>query len=270
MVSYAYALTKDGRRRAPRPLFGVSIVKPFPWLRIALGIGGMAFLVRREYKSRYEVSPREQFLRKVAVTPYGVLGMQMSLQGGLVRAGSEPDEGTCIVDPADLRHIFTTATGAEGASGAIYNMLGLRGPFPDDVVQAISRLCDAKLHKYSEKNNVIHVIDPDFREGTWSEREAALELSRAYRNLLHEFVGGEGDVLRVPPLSSGQRAGPLYSQLPIITQSAMAMAFDQLHIFDREYLLRRDKRIELCVFMNREWDLYQSVFKNCTQPTRLE
>ncbi|CBH18020.1 uncharacterized protein TEOVI_000434000 [Trypanosoma equiperdum] len=269
MVSYASALTKDGRKRAPRPLFGVNIVKPFPWVRVVLGLGAVAFLTRREYNARYQVSPRDQFLRKVVVVPYGVLGMQMTLQGGLVRAGSEPDESTFIVDPANLRHIFTTAVGATGASGAIYNMLGLRGPFPDEVVQAISRVCDTKFYKYGERANVIHVVDPDFREGAWSEREAAVELSRAYRNVFHEFVRGDGDVLRVPPLSSGVLSGSLYNQLPIITQSAVAMAFEQLHTFDREYLLRRDKQVELCVFMNREWDMYQNVFKNCTQPSKL-
>ncbi|EAN90476.1 hypothetical protein C3747_76g225 [Trypanosoma cruzi] len=261
MVSYKEGFTRDGRKRAPRVLFGVHTIRPFPWIRVALGVGAMAYVFRQQYLARYYISPEEQFLRKIVVAPYGVLGNQMTLQGSMVRAGSEPDENVVVVDSADLRHIFTTADGATGASGAIYNWLNLRGPFPDEVVKAVWRVCDAKWFRYGEKN-VIHVIGPDFREGTWSEREAALELSRAYRNALHEFVMSEGDMLRMAPISHGVHSGPLYSQLPPITQSALSMAFEQLHIFDREYLLRQDKSIELCIFMNREWDMYMNVFKN--------
>ncbi|KEG12400.1 hypothetical protein DQ04_01741020 [Trypanosoma grayi] len=268
MVSYKEGVTHDGRKRAPRLLFGVTYIKPFPWIRVALGLGAMSLVVWQQYQARHTVPTKEQFLRKIVVAPYGVLGMQMSLQGGMVRAGGEPDDSVVVVDAADLRHIFTTADGASGASGAIYKWLGLRGQFPDELVRAISRVCDAKWFKYGDKN-VIHVIGPDFREGTWSEREAALELSRAYRNALHEFAISDGDVLRMAPISTGVQAGPLYNQLPPITGSALAMAFEQLHVFDREYLLRRDKKIELCVFMNREWDMYQTVFKNHQQLLKL-
>ncbi|KAH9598129.1 hypothetical protein LSM04_004361 [Trypanosoma melophagium] len=269
MVSCKETVSRDGRKRAPRLLFGVNIIKPFPWIRVLVGIGAMAALLRQHYVAQHYIPPQEQFLRKVVIAPYGVLGTQMTLQGGVKRVAGEPDENVVIVDAAELRHIFTTTEGAKGASGAIYNWLGLRGQFPDDVVRAISRVCDAKWFKYGEDKNVIHVIGPDFREGMWSEREAALELSRAYRNTLHEFVMSEGDVLRMAPISNGEQAGPLYNQLPPITQSALTMAFEQLHVFDREYLLRRDKRVELCVFMNREWDMYQTVFKNCAQAAKL-
>ncbi|KAG8348819.1 Macro domain [Trypanosoma vivax] len=265
MVSYTNALTRDGRKRAPRPQFGVHIVKPFPWLRVLLGLGGIAYFARREYITRHQTPPREKFLSKIFVAPYGVLGTQMNLQGGLSQTGSKPQEGVVIVDCTDLRHILTTAEGAVGASGAIYNMLGLRGAFPEEVVSAISRLCDAKFFKYGDNQSVIHVIGPDFREGRWSEREAALVLSSAYRNVLHEFVRVDADTLRVPPISSGLLAGPLHDQLPIITQTALALAFEQLHVFDREYLLRHDRRIELCVFMNRDWDMYRTVFQNYKQ-----
>ncbi|RNF02005.1 uncharacterized protein Tco025E_08475 [Trypanosoma conorhini] len=264
MVSYKEGVTRDGRKRAPRLLFGLNVVRPFPWIRVLVGVGAMAFVFRQQYLAHYYLSPEEQFLRKIVVAPYGVLGNQMTLQGSMIRAGGEPDEGVVVVDSADLRHIFTTADGATGASGAIYNWLKLRGPFPDEVVRAISRVCDAKWFRYGDKN-VIHVIAPDFREGTWSEREAVLELSRAYRNALHEFVMSDGNVLRVAPISHGAHSGPLYNQLPPLTQSALSMAFEQLHVFDREYLLRRDKSIELCIFMNREWDMYQTVFKTHKQ-----
>lgn len=68
---------------------------------------------------------------------------------------------------------------------------------------ALSKVCDAKFYSYASDKNVIHVIPPDFREGMWSEREAAIELSRAYRNTLHEFVVSGCDELRLPPLSNG-------------------------------------------------------------------
>ena len=116
---------------------------------------------------------------------------------------------------------------------------------------------------------VIHTIGPDFRVGKWTDREASLALARAYRNVLHEFVMSGCDTLRVAPVSSGIYSGPLYNQVPVLTQEALTLGFDQLHEFDKEALLGPKKRIELCVFMSREWDSYCNAFDSIAPPQKL-
>lgn len=267
MVSYIEGrMTHDGRKRAPRLLFGSNYRKPFPFFRAGLGIATMTFVCYTYYKQSTHVSPQQQFMRKIKVQPYGVLGTQMTLQASLRREAVEPDESMAITDPTDLLQVYGSAKDATGTSGSIYKWLGLSGPFPDDVVVAMNKVSDAKHSTYPGEKHVIHVSVPDFREGIWSEREAAIELSRSYRNTMHEFVMSECDTLRMVPISSDIRSGPLFNQLPKITHEALLMAFEQLHVFDKEYVLRPQKHIELCVFMNREWDAFDKVFKNLAVP----
>ena len=260
MPSFKYdRVTKDGRPRAPLRLIGPNHVRPFPAIRVTLGIGALGYVIYDKFFSDSYTTPRERFLRKIKIVDYGVLGTQLTLQGSLSKVAPLPGENTVIVDPAGLKYIKTTAAGAGGAAGAIYHWLGLSGAFPPNVSNCIHHVCDARYHDYDGKR-VIHVVGPDFREGKWSEREASLELSRAYRNIFHEFAISNGDVLRLPPVSGGIFAGPLYDQMPPLTQQAISSAFEQLHQFDREYLLRENKKVELCIFMNREWDMYGAVF----------
>jgi O-acetyl-ADP-ribose deacetylase (regulator of RNase III) len=232
------------------------------------GVGLVAYIYYDVYSERFVETPSRRFLKKISVVPYGVLGTQMTLQNSLIQAGPAPDDSTVVLDPAGLNHIHGVASNAGGASGAIYNWLGLKGEFPEAVRKFISRACDAKLFDYNN-HKVVHVVGPDFREGRWTEREAAIELSRAYRNALHEFVMSEGDTFRMAPISGGIFSGPLYSQMPPITQQALSMAFEQLHHFDREYVLKGNKKLELCVFMNREWDMYKTAFENLTASAKL-
>lgn len=265
--------TKDGRKRAPQNLFGVHHVRPFPAFRMILAAGVAYYVFKQNYAVTTE-SPQQKFLRKVKLSPYGVLGTQMNMQGGQSRIAAEPDDNTVVVDPAGLKYIQGVAAGAGGAAGSIYNWLGLRGPFPEAVRRFVTKACDAKYHEYAgptegSVRRVIHAVGPDFREGTWSEREAAVELSRAYRNVFHEFAQSEADHLRLLPLSGGVFAGPLYNQLPPITQQAISMAFEQLHTYDRDYLLKEKKVIELCIFMDREFDQYKNVFDNVIPSSKL-
>jgi O-acetyl-ADP-ribose deacetylase (regulator of RNase III) len=265
-------LTTDGRKRAPQNLFGVHHKKPFPFVRMCIAMGIAYYVFQTNYAQQSE-TPQQKFLRKVKLVPYGVLGTQMNLQGGQSRIAAEPDENTVIVDPAGLKYIHSLASLAGGAAGSIYNWIGLKGAFPEEVRRNVSKTCDAKCYEYPTSSGavkkVIHAVGPDFRQGEWSEREAAIELSRAYRNVLHEFAQSEADHLRLLPLSGGVFAGPLYNQLPPITQQAMSMAFEQLHHFDREYVLRDKKSIELCIFMDREFDQYKNVFDNINPSSKL-
>jgi hypothetical protein len=107
---------------------------------------------------------------------------------------------------------------------------------------------------------VIHAIGPDFRVGKWTDREASMALARAYRNVLHEFVMSDCDTLRIAPISGGIFSGDLYNMMPVLTQEGLALGFDQLHEYDKEVLLRPGKRIELCIFLLREWDTYVNSF----------
>lgn len=261
-------LTKDGRRRAPRMLWGPRRPPQFPMIRFVLAFGAIAFTMRYYFKQKNEPKTSATFLKRIQIVPWGVLGTQLSLQGSLVPRAELPDADTAIVDPAGLKYIQSTADGAGAASGAIYNWLGLKGRFPDDVRNSIFDECDAKFHNYNGKK-VIHVVGPDFRVGTWSERAAAVELSRAYRNVLHEFVLSEATTLRILPISSGVFSGKLYDQMPPLTQEALSMAFEQLHTFDKEYVLDKNKNIELCIFMDREWDMYTKVFDYVTPSHKL-
>jgi O-acetyl-ADP-ribose deacetylase (regulator of RNase III) len=265
----ALRVTIDGRKRAPQNLFGTKHIKPFPWVRVLTVAGVGAYFFRNWYQTQFQETQAQRFLRKVQIAPYGVLGTQLTLQGSLARVASEPTDSTVIVDPAGLKYIQTVAAAAGGAAGAIYNWIGLKGAFPEEVRRYVLKVCDAKLYEYPNSKRVIHVVGPDFREGQWSEREAAIELSRAYRNVLHEFVISEGDTLRMLPISGGVFSGPLYNQMPPLTQQALSMAFEQLHQFDREYILRDAKSIELCIFMNREWDMYNKVFQYVAPSAKL-
>lgn len=265
--------TKDGRLRAPLHLVGPARNRR----RLAFGPGFFLFCcfsaAGKYYYDKYAVlTPQQEFMRGIRIVPYGVLGTQLSLQGSLLDKAPLPDENTVITDPAGLHHIRGTPDGAGGASGAIYNWLGLRKAFPDDVRRSIGRVGDAKYHDYDGKK-VIHVVGPDFRTGKWSEREATIELARAYRNLLHEFVMSDAEVLRIAPVSTGIFAGPLYDQMPPMTQQALSSGFEQLHVYDKETLngtaTQRPKKVELCVFMNREFDMYNKVFENVLPSAKL-
>lgn len=260
----AHRTTRDGRRRAPQHLFGTNHIKPFPWFRAIIGTGIMAAFVYETYRRGTYQTPQEIFISKIKVRPYGVLGTSMTMQGSLRREANEPDETVAVTDPADLMTLYSGAKKATGTSGAICKWLGLKGAFPDDVVVTVSRPTDAHHHLYGEDKHVIHVVGPDFREGIWSEREASIELSRAYRNVLHEFALSECDTLRMVPISSGDLAGPLHAQMPPMTHDALIMAFEQLHTFDKEYVLRPGKNINLCVFVNRDWDMFETAFKTLT------
>lgn len=270
MVQYAPPnFTKDGRLRAPRHLIGpYQRIKRTPWPLLFGAVAAVGYLGKQQYDKLMQTSPQKQFLQKVKIMPYGVLGTQLAMTGSMRQSGPQPDEQTCIVDPAGMHHVKTTAAGAGGAAAAIYNFIGLKGKFPDDVVGSIHGPTDAKFHDYGGVK-VIHAVGPDFRQGEWSEREAGLELSRAYRNALHEFVISEAKVLRVLPISSGIFSGPLYNQMPALTQEGLAMGFDQLHPYDVQSILEKDKRIELCIFMEREWDTYVQAFDLLQPPSKL-
>jgi len=263
--------TKDGRLRAPLHLVGPRRDRSrIPFGPAATVSAIILYMAKRKYDEYSSITPLQQFLGKVRIAPYGVLGTQLSMQGGLVEVAETPNEQTVITDPAGLHHIRGVAEGAGGAAGSIYKWLGLTGPFPSEVKAAVQGVGDAKYFEYPGGKKVIHTVGPDFRQGKWSEREATIELSRAYRNILHEHVISNGERLRLLPVSAGIFSGYLYDQMPRITQDALAAGFEQLHPYDKKYLSEgKGGEIELCIFMNREWDMYKTVFANLKPPSKL-
>lgn len=263
--------TKDGRLRAPLHLCGPHRNRNrIPFGPAATAAGIFLFMAKRKYDEYATITPLQQFLSRVHIAPYGVLGTQLSMQGGLVEVADLPNEQTVITDPAGLHHIRGVAEGAGGAAGSIYKWLGLTGRFPEEVRAAVQGTGDAKFHEYPGGKKVIHAVGPDFRQGKWSEREATIELSRAYRNILHEHVISNGERLRLLPVSAGIFSGHLYDQMPKITQDALAAGFEQLHPYDKKYLADgKGGDIDLCIFMNREWNMYKTVFANLTPPSKL-
>jgi hypothetical protein len=269
MVQYAQRTTKDGRVRAPMHMIGPKRVKGVPWpLQLAV-VTVVGYALKKQYDKLNQVTPQDRFVQKIKIVPYGVLGTQLSMTGSLRQLADSPDNDTVIVDPAGLHHIKGTAANASGASGAIYKHIGLTGKFPVEIQNAIHGPTDAKFYCYDGGAKVIHAVGPDFREGEWSEREAAVELSRAYRNILHEFVMSEASTLRLLPVSSGIFSGPLYNQMAALTHEAISMGFDQLHPYDAQAVTEKSKNVELCIFMEREWDPFVNAFDLLKAPAML-
>ena len=264
-VAYHPVRYSNGRPRAPRVIIG-PFVKRWPWIKIFF-FGSLGYYFgKKQYKEWSYVPPETQFIRAVNVVPYGALGTSLSMTGTQRNIVQPPDEDTVVVDPTALEYLMTTADDATSTSGAIYHWAGIKGMFPPEVREGVFKAGDAKRYNYDGKW-IVHVVAPDFRVGDWTEREASIELSRAYRNLLHEFVMTGKKRLRIPPLSYGMNAGDLYNQIPPLTQEALMSGFEQLHPFDKEHVL--ESEVELCIYFEREWDKFSTVFTHVTPPSKL-
>ena len=269
-------VTKDGRIRAPRfklahernrdKIYRVPI-----FMQLAF-VGGVIYFVNDQYERFSHVTPQQRFLQKMEVQPYGVMGDRMKGSQTLVPFGSPPDKDTTIVDLTNLKVVKNNVLRASGASKTVYNFLGVHDKLPSAVADALWKPTDAKLHRYSRSNGeqpVIHCVTPDFRKGLWSKREAALELSRAYRNILHEFVLSDTNTLRVAPVGSGIQSGTLHDEMAVLTHEAMSVAFEQLHPFDQKALIDDQRHIEVCIFSELEYEKYVVAFDHLTPPNPL-
>ena len=208
-------------------------------------------------------------LPKVAVVPYGVLGVQLDVSHHLVPVAGAPAADTVVVDPAGLRFIQDLGpAGAGGASGAIYSWLkiGLDARFPHDVTQAVLQEGDAKIHTYGQKQ-VIHVVGPDLgvvSTSTPATRASAVDkLTVAYRHILEEFLSSESLRLRLLPVSGGIFAGPFQKDLPAMTFASLDGAFRSLPPASQRRLLRTGTKISLCIFDQRQLEEFQAMCPAC-------
>ena len=113
--------------------------------------------------------PALDLLQRVQVVPYSVLGQQLVRGEGVVDRAGPPDAGIVFCDPAGLPFIQRTGPGgAGGASGAIYDFLGIRDDdaFPEPVREAVTAVGLAKHHAYPQEEggplHCIHTVGPNF------------------------------------------------------------------------------------------------------------
>jgi len=182
------------------------------------------------------------------------------------RAGP-PDAGIVFCDPAGLPFIQRTGPGgAGGASGAIYDFLGIRDDdaFPEPVREAVTAVGLAKHHAYPQEEggplHCIHTVGPNFNrrrdDGRQHSREEAQEeLAAAYKNVLCEFhaaASGEGGPtqLRLLPISGGIFAGPFADEIAPLTMDALGAAAAELPPEVSAHILApASPPLLLCVFL---------------------
>ena len=154
--------------------------------------------------------------------------------------------------------------GAGGAAGQIYRWLEIseHDAFPKPVRDAIRTPLQAKLHYYGTKA-CLHVVGPNFRGRSCSRDEALGELTEAYSAVLREFAGSRLGGLRLLPISGGLFAGRFAPELPELTCNALRRAFDALP--DRAQHIVSVARLDMCIFMESEYDLYVEAFEEETQ-----
>jgi hypothetical protein len=71
------------------------------------------------------------------------------------------------------------------------------------VIGAVNQSGDAKYHRYGCQANpqhVIHVVGPDFRTKNFTRCEATEQLTKAYTNVLTEFIDAALPMLRLLPI----------------------------------------------------------------------
>eukprot|EP00931_Biecheleriopsis_adriatica_P103592 TRINITY_DN78403_c0_g1_i1.p1 TRINITY_DN78403_c0_g1~~TRINITY_DN78403_c0_g1_i1.p1 ORF type:complete len:292 (-),score=72.19 TRINITY_DN78403_c0_g1_i1:190-1065(-) len=210
-------------------------------------------------------------LPHVEVVPYGVLGVQLTAHGIFAKKGSSPSAGTAVVDPAGLRFIQSLGpAGACCASAAVYDWVGIRNDaaFPESVRESVQDETDAAFHKYGDRD-VIHVVGPDFfaSDANSKGKELAVEdLTKAYGNVLSEFVASGAARLRLLPISGGTFAGPFKKDLPEMTFTALENSFISLSQHSQEALLEAlgDGKIEMCIFEEKELASFQSACDACS------
>eukprot|EP00930_Biecheleria_cincta_P049722 TRINITY_DN3491_c0_g1_i1.p1 TRINITY_DN3491_c0_g1~~TRINITY_DN3491_c0_g1_i1.p1 ORF type:complete len:1301 (-),score=273.03 TRINITY_DN3491_c0_g1_i1:80-3685(-) len=215
-------------------------------------------------------------LAKIVIKPHGVLG----IDEGKAKVEPRSKISAVVVDPAGWAFISKAgnAKGAAGASGAIYDWLGLRsagasGKFPMEVLNHFKAAQEedaetlAKWHRYEDGMDVIHTIGPKIMD----VYKSLPELTRTYVNVLDEFCkfidsaarSGPASnappqhLLRLLPVSSGifLRNKKLEKHMPQLTWTALSLAFGALPSAQQEQL--RTSVIEVCIFEKNKVPLYE-------------
>ena len=204
-------------------------------------------------------------LPRIRVVEYGVLGTQLVPSTGIVKQAKPPDDFTAFVDPAGLPFIRSGPGGAGGASGSIYEHIGIRGDgaFPEDVRKAVTEECRAHYHRYQTEggvHHVVHTVGPMLGQGKYTWDEAVAKLAGAYCNVLAQYSRfasikaalapkGTPVRLRLLPISGGIFAGEYQQQIAPLTLAALQAGIGLLTSEECGVLTKDETQIELCVFL---------------------
>ena len=203
-------------------------------------------------------------LPRIRVVDYGVLGTQLAPGTGIVKLAEPPDDLTAFVDPAGLPFIRSGPGGAGGASGSIYDHIGIRGDgaFPEDVRKAVTEECKAHYHRYQTEggvHHVVHTVGPMLGQGKYTWDEAVAKLAGAYRNVLAQYarfaaikaaLAPKAPVrLRLLPISGGIFAGEYQQRIAPLTLAALHAGIGLLTEKECRVLAKDETQIELCVFL---------------------
>lgn len=202
-----------------------------------------------------------QFLVKLSLAPYGVLGTRLGCDKCVTHSGSSPSPEDVVVDSGGHQVPPPgSPKRAGGAAKAIYQWAGIgdQAEFPKDVFDAVKSERDCKYHDYGRGRHVLHAFGPDLRkmpstDFTWDE--IVNLLADTYCNIFHEFVNSQRSVLRLLPVSGGIYAGEYHPRMAQLTMTAVRRGFEQLPHEKQRRLLSR--QVELCIFMESEMSSFQ-------------
>jgi hypothetical protein len=205
-------------------------------------------------------------LKKIELKAYSVLG---TTKGGT--PGPDPllSEGYVIVDPAGLEYIQNTnpnsggPAGASGASGAIYQKIGIKNLhlFDESVRDELTEAGQTSYKKYPPYG-VIHVVGPDFRI---IQANSISILRTAYRFVFVRFISSQKTILRLLPISGGIFSGTTDTlKIAERTWDQLTLAIRDLYNFDyinplgkKELTDLLTKQIEMCIYDESEFKFFQ-------------
>jgi hypothetical protein len=237
-------------------------------LSVSLGLNGDASMPG---SASGIVRPRptgqEWMQSRVSIVPYSVIGTKKDYTGDDV----PPDSRDAFVDAAGLEYIQGNQPGyAGGVSAEIYKFLEMDS-FPEDVVRAITKIGDAKLHEYPYKNSTqrcIHVVGPLFDSQPDSDYQIPFsKLVVAYSNVLREAALAQSPIrhLRLLPISGGIFAGAMgfgasRKEIHHITTAALTLAYTNLDNDTCDALCRNVSKVHLCIWDSDHLDRYQLAY----------
>lgn len=202
-------------------------------------------------------------LLNVIVSPYGVLGTQLSRTGQTRVNAPEPGPDVAIVDSVCM-HALRSGPGRADSQGIMtYSWLGfmMEDAYPPVVSQAIRVPSDAQFIDYEGRCACIHVVEPNFTDDPCNYEAAVIHLASAYRNVFSEFAASRASTLRLLPVSStGTSPGAFRQHFPALTAEALEQGFMRLQA-DEQRRVFQAERIEMCIFMEKDLEAYEKAWE---------
>ena len=184
----------------------------------------------------------------------------------------------------------TDVKDAGGASDAIYEFLQIKNKasdkkkinngFGENVKTGITKETDAKYAEYTispdEKVKCIHIVGPDFRTENDTDnmikdydntnidiQNAIKKLSKAYYNVLIEFILTEAPALRLLPISGDIFAGKFKNIMPQITYESLNIACAIIASKNNDYATYLcEKELNMCIYDEEDYNKYEEIWYN--------